>query len=212
MPMGEDSKDQEVLGAFDDSKEEVGFPQSQVRPKKKNFGALMLVILALGIALFFAYSMIFGGESSDRFVKEDEEKAELISQDNSPTPTIQEKAKDDLVVSILNGSGRVGVAGELKELFEEAGFAPPDTGNADSYDYTKTEVYFSTAVSGEIKKEVLDILTKEYGEAVEREQDQSGADVEVIIGQGTPSASPTKAASPTPQPTEKNSPSPSPSI
>jgi len=98
-----------------------------------------------------------------------------------PTPTPSVK-RDELKVKVLNGSGTKGKATEVKEILEEAGFTDIVTGNADTFDYTKTEV--------QIKEDSSDALSliqndlKDYvsiADAAKLDADET-ADIIIIIG------------------------------
>ena len=100
----------------------------------------------------------------------------------SPSPTPAYK-KEELKLKVLNGSGTKGKANEVKEILKNKGYSEIITGNADNFDYTKTEV--------QIKKEYEDVLTtlktdvKDYVsdlKSSELEKD-STADIILIIGQ-----------------------------
>lgn len=57
----------------------------------------------------------------------------------SPTPTPVVK-RDTLKIKILNGSGTVGKASDVKTVLKDKGYLDVVTGNADTFDFTKTEV------------------------------------------------------------------------
>jgi len=57
----------------------------------------------------------------------------------SPMPDTEVKLSD-YSVQILNGSGLAGEAGFVEKILATEGFDKIDTGNADSYDYTDTQV------------------------------------------------------------------------
>ncbi|MCC5265485.1 LytR C-terminal domain-containing protein, partial [Staphylococcus aureus] len=52
-------------------------------------------------------------------------------------------------VKVLNGSGTPGRASEVKDLLKEKGYEEILTGNAESFDYTTTEI--------QVKKDAKDI-------------------------------------------------------
>ena len=55
----------------------------------------------------------------------------------TPTPSIK---KEDIKIKILNGSGTRGQATEIKSLLQKAGYGEILTGNADNFDYKKSEL------------------------------------------------------------------------
>ena len=65
-----------------------------------------------------------------------------VSSTPTPTPSevIEELDLSEYSVSLLNGSGVPGEAGNAEELLSELEFADIKTGNAESYDYEQTEV------------------------------------------------------------------------
>ncbi len=72
----------------------------------------------------------------------------------SPTPEIK---KDTIKIKILNGSGTVGKAGEVKTVMKEKGYQDIVTGNADTFDFDITEIavkkgkeYLGSLVQGEL--------------------------------------------------------------
>ncbi len=55
----------------------------------------------------------------------------------TPTPIFK---KEELKIEILNGSGVPGKASEMKKILKEKGYQEIITGNADNFDYKKTEI------------------------------------------------------------------------
>lgn len=200
------------------SRVDVGFPEVG-RTKKKNFGVFILVALAVIIAAFFVYSLVWGGgESSDKFVKDEASGVTTTEEQNKvePTPTIEAKKLDkkDVKVSILNGSGIPGSASVLQKRVEALGFSNIETGNADSYDYKTTKVSFSPTVSDAIREELTKELKKTYENIDTEEKTVSGFDIQIVIGGSSSKTSPTPTVknSPTPTKATTTTPSTSPSV
>ncbi len=57
----------------------------------------------------------------------------------SPTPTPSFK-KEELKIEVLNGSGVPGKASEMKKILKEKGYQEIITGNAENFNYKKTEI------------------------------------------------------------------------
>jgi len=55
-----------------------------------------------------------------------------------PTPTVD---RSKIIIQVLNGSGKAGVASKMKTLLEEKGYTVSETGNAKKYDYPNTEIH-----------------------------------------------------------------------
>ena len=109
---------------------------------------------------------------------------------STPEVTVEEneteEKKIDLSkykVQVLNGSGIKGIASKTSNLLEEAGFKDIDTGNADSYNYTKTEVSFKDSVESDVFKSIEDALTDYTIEKSDDLKDTSDYDIVIIVGQ-----------------------------
>lgn len=79
----------------------------------------------------------------------------------SPSPVVEIKLSD-YKIKIENGSGIAGEAGRAKDLLETAGFIVSGTGNAKSYDFTKTIISTGSKVSTEFVSKLQDALGKKY--------------------------------------------------
>lgn len=99
-----------------------------------------------------------------------------------PTPT-KAIAKKDLKIKVLNGSGVRGKAGEVKDMLKEMGYDDIVVGNADSFDYQKTEVQVKDGdkdVANIILKDLKDYISQPKISKLEKNQ---AADVVIILGQ-----------------------------
>ena len=104
----------------------------------------------------------------------------------SPTPKTAPTPEIDLsnyTITILNGTGREGEATRLETLLQDNGFNVVKTGNADTYDYEKTEVRFKENVPDEAKLPLDKLLKTLYdfsrGEKLEEKEE---SDILIIIG------------------------------
>jgi hypothetical protein len=75
----------------------------------------------------------------------------------TPTPAFD---KASLSVSVLNGTGTPGQAGQVKSIMSGMGYSTIETGNADSTDTTTTTVVFSNKVPKNIQEEIISELEK----------------------------------------------------
>lgn len=153
-------------------------------PAKKSYlFMLLLLFIVIGVSIggFFMLKTYFPAAGVQKKVVP------------SITPTITEvvseasdSAEIDLSqysIEILNGSGTPGVAGELEGVLEDAGYNVTTTGNADSYDFKKTQVNYKASVSSEFKKALDKSLKSIYADIVEEELDSSSeVDVQIIVG------------------------------
>jgi Tfp pilus assembly PilM family ATPase len=97
----------------------------------------------------------------------------------TPTPSLK---KETLKIKVLNGAGIKGKASEVKDILKDKGYGEILTGNADSFDYEKTETQIK-----EEKKEVFNYLKKDLADYVNLEKksslaEDSASDIILTIG------------------------------
>jgi len=98
-----------------------------------------------------------------------------------PTPTPSFK-KEDLKIKVLNGSGTVGKANDVKDILKNKGYQEVLTGNADNFNYTQSEL--------EVKKSKFEAINmiktdlKDYVASFKQTElvATEAADVVLIIG------------------------------
>lgn len=203
------------------------FPTQDFSGSRKSFNAKAAVYIVLAVV---ALGALVGG--SIYYFKTRSQQAEVVEQERTaaPTPTPTEAQAQDLSeynVQILNGSGIAGQAGKVKALLEEAGFEDFEVGNADTYDYTDTEVRMMADIPNALFAKIEDALSEagysiKKGAALSSEGD---FDIVITVGskgvQGTTTtATPTPkpktstpsatTATPTPKPTATKAPTPTP--
>ncbi len=104
----------------------------------------------------------------------------------TPSPTAVPEATLDLTkypINIKNGSGISGQAGVVKDLLVTAGFKVSGTGNASSYDFTKSVIKAKTDVPTAFLNKLSETLGKSYVLDVNQSLATSSAsEVEVIVG------------------------------
>jgi hypothetical protein len=152
----------------------------------KLFLGLLVVFILLGALAggFFYYK-----QNVSLMITKEEVK---IEPSNSPapteTPTPEQKIDlSKLSVNILNGSGTAGQAGVVKDLLVTGGFSADKvkTGNASSYDFTKTKVQVKTDTVTSATDAVLKALEGKYTVEVSKENlpSSSSYDIVVTVGQ-----------------------------
>lgn len=166
---------------------------------KANWGKIVAIILAVVILLVLAgggwYFFMRGDNSGSSnttaktpLVKEEvaEKEASSGSEASKEAETIKEEKVDlaEYDVQILNGSGTAGEAGVVEGLLEEAGFEGVDTGNADTYDYTDTQLQMKKGTPKAVYDAISEALSGDYkvtkGDSLDAD---AGYDVVVIVGQ-----------------------------
>lgn len=132
------------------------------------------------------------------------------ADDPTSTPMPSEEEEEEVAVvlseysvSVLNGSGIPGEAGNVAEVLIEAGFDEPDTGNAESYDYASTQISLKADIPESVFDTISNALSSSYDvSSVPAElDDDSTYDIIVIVGANEPEAEPT--ATPTPEDLEE---------
>lgn len=119
-----------------------------------------------------------------------------INPEESPTPSPEEVIEPTASpvasptatltkynINIMNGSGISGEAGKAKTLVETSGFKVGKTGNASSYDFTKTIIKAKSTV----EKDYLDALSKALGknytvDTIQTLATSSSDDVQIVVG------------------------------
>lgn len=153
---------------------------------KNSTGPKPLLIIIPGVLLLGA---LLGGIV---FYQKNIKDAEL-TETPVPTETTEEivatstpSATLDLTkyeVAILNGSGIGGEAGKVKTILTDAKFVVSTTGNASTYDYTKTIVKAKSTVDAAFVSKLVDTLGTVY--VVDKAQTlstSSTSDVQVVVG------------------------------
>jgi hypothetical protein len=102
-----------------------------------------------------------------------------------PTPTPKDVDVSKYTVKVLNGSGVSGQAAKVKNELTTAGFTVVSTGNANSSDYTKTEITVKKTVSKEALAKLQTELGKTYKVSTATATTTQTADIVIIIGTAT---------------------------
>jgi hypothetical protein len=143
------------------------------------------------VVLIFLTAIIVGGGAVAGFLFFSHNKQASVPQVTvsptqaiSPTePVASESAAmadiANLSVQILNGSGTAGEAARVRDFLQEAGFETFSLGNADSYEYTDTEVQLKEASPSAVFGKIKDALSTYT--VVEKDQLPATSDYDVVI-------------------------------
>lgn len=98
---------------------------------------------------------------------------------STPTPSFK---KEDLKLKVLNGTGTVGKAGEVKDILKNKGYQEILTGNADTFDYiiSELQVKKSKSQAGAMVQTDLKDYVSSFKQTVLDEKE--APDVVIIIG------------------------------
>jgi hypothetical protein len=115
------------------------------------------------------------------FTKPTETPTPTVEPTMTPTPT-PKLERSEIKVKVLNGGGVPGKATVVKNLLKEKGYEEILTGNADDFDYEKTEIQVKKdgANFGELMK--ADIKDNSASPKITELDEKEAPDVIVIIG------------------------------
>lgn len=167
-------------------------PDDFIPLEKNSRGPNPLLIIIPGVLLLGA---LLGGIVFYRSSVDNQKNIKDTELTETPAPT--EIAEDVVAIStpsatidlskytvvILNGSGISGEAGKVKTILTAAEFKVGTTGNASTYDYTKTVVKAKSTVDATFVTKLIETLGKTY--VVDKAQtlsDSSKDDVQVVVG------------------------------
>lgn len=99
-------------------------------------------------------------------------------------PTASPRAKiSEFDIAIYNGSGIAGEAGKVKTLLEDAGFTVVSTGNAATYDYTKTIIKAKSSIDASVITKLKETLSKNYSVGDSQTLSSTSiTDIQVVVG------------------------------
>ena len=175
-----------------------GSGKSRLSKRLLVFGGLfIIVLLLLGSAIYFI--------TQDKSPQEDEvTKSITLPADQEATPTPIERSEEDeedtkepteeptpslapdnsdISISVQNGSGASGVAGEAADVLRNAGFTIASTTNADGTDYTNVTIQIKNSLRTSLS-DIEDALSENYtiGSTSTDLPESTSYDVLVIIG------------------------------
>jgi len=191
--------------------EEIGNPKEEVKPteevaidkpqveeiikpepvkEKSSFNILWILIpgmLLLGLLIGGIFAYVFGIQKISTSQPTDSEETQNITVEPTISPTTKPTASPSASLSkykikILNGSGIKGEAGKVQTLIETAGFTVLSTGNASTYDFTKTQISIKTGVDQEFITSLIKTLEKNYQLEDTKTSSSQANDVTLTVG------------------------------
>lgn len=169
------------------SKPDLGFEPVKARKEKSP----IFWILVPGI---FILGAILGGvvfyQKGVNTIKVEETPTPSISPDvtqsATPIPSASPSATVDVSkfdIAIYNGSGTPGEAGKAKDILTAAGFSVTSTGNAATYDYTKTIIKAKSTVDASVIAKLKTALSATYSVGDSQTLTPSATtDIQVVVG------------------------------
>lgn len=150
------------------------------------FALTVLIALVIGFIAGGLYVYTTGMQNANSEEVEPEESLESIATPEptpSPSPTPEPVDISELTVSVLNGSGVIGAAGNAENLLEDAGFTVGNTGNASRFNYTDTVIQVKEDVPQSVIDQLEETLSEDYSvEIGDNLPDTSQYDIVVTVG------------------------------
>lgn len=178
---------EEVVPAETTASPQPTYNPGPVSPKASGPNPFVIIIpgfFLLGALLggIFFYQKSFSGKAQPTPTPSSYDNMISSSPLAAPTP----QANLDLSkypINVMNGSGIAGQANAVKSILTSAGFTVSATGNASSYDFTKTVIKAKSDVPAAFITQLTAALSKSYVLDTNQSLATSSADeVEVIIG------------------------------
>ena len=157
------------------------------KPKESSFNVLWILIpgmLLLGLLIGGIFAYVFGIQKISNPKPEPTQEA-VIETTATPSAKPQASPSASLTkykIKILNGSGIKGEAGKVQTLVETAGFTVLSTGNASTYDFTKTQISIKTGVDPDFITSLEEALQKSYQLADTKTVSSQTNDVTITVG------------------------------
>ncbi len=139
---------------------------------------LAFVVAVLTFLGIFIYQQ--GVKSGEEAMQK---KIESQTPTETPTPTVENVAKDKYTIKVLNGSGISGEAGRVEKLLTEEGYSVSSIGNASSSGVSETSISTKEGVSDAWLNGFKKFLSKTYAikEGYQLSEDEK-TDVAITVG------------------------------
>lgn len=142
---------------------------------------LCIIFTILGFFGGYMYAKTMGVASAPAAKSSD------IVIESTPIPTVDEVDLSEYSIEILNGSGVAGIAGTEQEALETDGFSVENTGNAETQDFTKTEIAVKSSVPKDFIQKLTDSLSERYVVKSSTEDLESDSTYDVVVTVGSES-------------------------
>lgn len=164
--------------------------QAKEEPKQSSFNIFWILIpgmLLLGLLIGGIFAYVFGIQKISDSNKPNASDTENVTVKPTVSPTTKPTASPSANLSkykikILNGSGIKGEASKVQTLIEADGFTILSTGNATTYDYTKTQITLKTGIDQDFVSTLVATLKKNYQLEDTKTVSSQTNDITIIVG------------------------------
>ena len=185
----EEVKTDEIINSEAVKEEPIKLEENKPQ-KESSFNILWILIpgmLLLGLLIGGIFAYVFGIQKISDSNKPNASDTQNITAEPTVSSTTKPTASPSANLSkykikILNGSGIKGEAGKVQTLIEAAGFTVLSTGNAATYDYTKTQITIKTGIDPDFVSTLAATLKKDYQLEDTKTVSSQTNDVTVIVG------------------------------
>lgn len=160
----------------------------QSQEKNAKWLWLLIVLIVIGALAFAFFRGIGPFANISPFVKQEVSSPTPFVQSSptasSPSPISEtEIDKTQPAIRVLNGSGIAGLASSAKDFLENLGWRVTSVGNAQAYDFDKTQVRLKDGFV-KYQEALVGDLSDKYSVEVSSDSLSStdSADIEVIVG------------------------------
>lgn len=159
-------------------------PQNSDNKRGKSFKLIVAkpVLIISILLLIIIGGWFFGFKQKKPFSKNTSFKQTSQSATATPKPKI---TTNSYSITILNGNGVEGAAGEAETLLDNKGYKVVNLDNADNYDYEQTILQHKQTINQNFLNQLDKLLKTKYDVIIDEQfLDETGtADVVIILGQ-----------------------------
>jgi hypothetical protein len=141
-----------------------------------------LIAAITGIIIVGVYLFFIEGYNFTLTKEEAAEKTIDVEEELSPTPTPNSVDKSAFNILVLNGSGIAGEAANVQTLLTDEDFSVSDIGNAETADFTTTQILYKEDINKEFLDELEKVLETRGPTVLEEAPTDQEEDVVVIVG------------------------------
>jgi len=165
-------------------------PPSRSSQSKTNFKLILLITIITALIVGFVAGGIyvyFSGLSDANQTVVTPTPTPESSKTPAPTPALTPTPEpvepSEYSISVLNGSGRIGAAGELSQILEDGDYVVDNIGNASRYDFEETVVQLTPDVPASLGLQLKTLLSDSYEVIVGKELAENNQyDVVITVG------------------------------
>jgi len=188
-------KESEADSVWDNNNDDEDVDEDSTSGKKKLFlmiGVLIVLIVLAGLLIVIKKKDKSSIINNDKIkvVEESTKEAVVVPDElNAPdesTPEVELNVNfSDYKILVENGAGIAGEASKVKKILEDAGFENIAVGNADSYNYTKTEIIFKENIPEKIFNATKNAILNNYQVKFPIKTIEKDRDYDVIVTVGS---------------------------